>query len=136
MEDRTAELLKKCKEAGYEKVAIFCADERVPESVELEAVANKRNPEGRLSPMCWFGAWSRYKDENEKFQYVIEPHLVCCSPPRRDKVAGQVAEWPSIWRIGKDMSIKTGAAYGDTIKVRSSLMESLTAGFYDLAEVS
>lgn len=141
MEDRTAELLKKCKEAGYETVAIFISDPRVPESEKYEKTANTRSDEGRLSPLCWFGNWSSYKDENEEVQYVIEPHLVCCHPPRTDREGkgaegGMLARWPSIWRIGKEMSIRTGGAYGDTIKIRSSLMESLTAGFYDLGEVS
>ena len=141
MEDRTQELLKKCKEAGYETVAIFISDPRVPKSEEYEKEANRRNSDGRLSPLCWFGDWSSYKDENKEIQHVIEPHLVCCHPPQIDhpgegSEGGDIGRWPKIWRIGKEMSIRTGGAYGDTIKIRTSSMESLTAGFYDLGEIS
>lgn len=131
MENRTQELLKKCKEAGYEKVAIFCADERVPESVKYEKVANTRTG-GRLSPFCWFGNLENARDENDVLQFSLVPHLVCCHPPKRDKDG--LKEYPSIWRIGDEMSIRNGGACGDTIKIRDT--ESLTAGFYDLGEIS
>ncbi len=130
MEDRTQELLKKCKEAGYEQVAIFIYDPRVPESEGHEKTGS-----------VWFGEKEIYTDGDGRRQIRIVPHLVCCHPPQTDRPGkggegGDIARWPSIWRIGKEMSIKAGGACGDTIKIRTSLMESLTAGFYDLGEIS
>ncbi len=124
MENITQEFLKKCKEAGYEKVTIFIRDKRVP--------LTKRIKDG-----AYFGSYRPDDPEIEEY-----PHTVVCGCPEQlgtnPSLLGSV--WPKMWRIVKECGLTAGMQFGgfglgDAHNIQSYLREMLTAGYYDLNEM-
>lgn len=115
MTNETRELLVACREAGYETVAIFCEDKRVPESKNFK---NTSYPYHRGSL-----------------------RLVCGSPPQRDEPqqgaeGGVSGPWPKMWRIVKEQRLAhSGNGYGDCFPVCEDLMHTLTAGCYETKDI-
>ncbi len=114
--EKTQEFLEACKEAGYERVTIFVHDKRVPESVRIK----KESACGSY--------WGNGK-RGDPFR------VVCAAPPQRGAhhhLPG--VGWPKMWDIVKRTGLHpTGAGNGDAHNVLCP--ETLTAGYYDLAEV-
>ena len=114
--EKTGEFLQACKEAGYERVTIFVADKRVPDSVRIkgESVSGSYWGNGtKDGPFC----------------------VVCAAPQQRGShphLPGN--NWPKMWHIVKRTGLHpTGAGNGDAHNVLCPA--SLTAGYYDLAEL-
>ena len=118
MTDRTKELLKACKEAGYEQVALLVADERVPQSVKLKKETpyfyNTVTPPGKC------------------------PRLVCGFPNVRgvnEHTMGH--KYPKMWHIVRTQGLnRGGGGYGDCFPIEPALINELTPGFYDLTSLT
>ncbi len=115
--EKTEELLQACKEAGYERVTVFVADKRVPDSVRIKKESHR-------------GSYWGTGTGNEPFR------IVCAAPPQRGPhhhLPGN--NWPKMWSIVKRTGLHpSGAGNGDAHNVLCP--DSLTAGYYDLAELA
>ena len=116
LKEKTQELFAACKKAGYKHLTIFCANENVPESVEVE----------QSKSGYWVGG--------RPFLENNVPHLVCASPPQRGESSRLAVEnWPKIWEIVKDLKLNFhGAGYGDCFPIQPEMIGDLDAGYYDL----
>lgn len=113
----TKEFLRKCKEAGYEKVTIFVRNKNIP--------ATKKIKDGD-----WFGQWAK-NDDGEAIE-VYKHKVVCGHPEQRDEKG-----WPKMWGIVKDCGLTAGlqmggTGLGDAHDINRNLCEMLTAGYYEL----
>jgi len=123
MNERTKQLLLECKKAGYERVTIFIADKRVPDSVKIEKESTNRE---------YWGFGTRE-----------HPHKIVCGSPDvsgdcpglpTTKQDGTPHTWPAMWGVVKRSSDLRGGAgklNGHSIK-NTSLLD---AGYYDLSEI-
>jgi hypothetical protein len=124
MSDRTQEFLKKCKDAGYEKVTIFVSDNRVPISKKIEKESNGTY-------------WGR------SFVPPPEPpfKVVCGCPERLGKCPGLPRNiWPKMWAIVKELGLTAGLSFGgfgsgDSHDINPVFVPDLKAGYYDLSEI-
>ena len=117
--EKTEEVLQACKEAGYERVTIFVADWRVPDSVRIKS--------GSLVP----GAGSYWGRGTRS-----EPHQVVCAAPEQRGTHHSLPgnNWPKMWAIVKKLGLhNAGSGSGDGHDVLCPA--ALTAGYYDLAEL-
>ncbi len=113
--EKTHELLRKCKDAGYERVAIFIRDKRIPKTTKMKDGG-------------WFGLGT-----------VKYPYKVVCGYPEKlgshPDLPGEI--WPKMWQILKDCGLLAGlffggAGLGDAHDIHPCFIEDLTAGYYDL----
>ena len=130
MNEETKEFLQECKKAGYEFVAICCKDKRVPISVKLEKVGERKYSN---QPSCG-SYWGQYfREEDGKKIETHPPTVVCAAPNRRD--TGK----PAIWDICKNSSLTAaldwgGLGCGESHQIRPN--HNLERGCYDLKEVA
>lgn len=118
--NKTKEFLKKCKEAGYEKVTIFIRDKRVPFTTKIK--------DGE-----WFGQYRKLEDGTVIEQYKHK--VVCGCPPQRGshpELPG--GSWPKMWAIVKELglSVGRGGGFGDSHDIHPDLCGLLTPGYYEL----
>ena len=137
--ERTTEFLNECKKAGYEKITIFIADERVPCSVFLRKFntgwnidEDGINEHGRFVPKKGYvaGWWGKGNRD--------DPFKVVCGHPEKIGPHPQykTLNWPAIWGIVKRLGLNHGGGgHCDGHDVNDIAVEELTAGFYDLAEM-
>lgn len=114
---KTQELLKKCKEAGYEKITIFIRNKNIPATMKIK--------DG-----IWFGQ-NAIMDDGQIME-VYKHKVVCGYPEQRDK-----DNWPKMWGIVKDCGLTVGFnmggfGLGDAHDVHPMFCEELTAGYYEL----
>ena len=121
--EKTEEFLQACKEAGYERVTIFIADKRVPDSVRIK----------KGSGGSYWGFGPPDSLVNPKFK------IVCGAPGRtgpHPQLKGNI--WPAMWGIVKRIELNShgnGSGDGHDVGELYSKYTPLTAGYYDLAEL-
>jgi len=119
MTKKTRELLLKCKQAGYEKVTIFIRNPQVPLSM-------------RLKNGFWFGFFT------PKAPYKV----ICGHPEQIGMVEGKGdKDHPKMWEIVKQCGLTAGLKFGglgtgDAHEITPYLIETLTAGYYELSDLS
>ena len=124
--EKTEEFLQACKEAGYERVTIFVADKRVPDSVRIKKGSCTNGP-------GWY--WGTGAPTG--------PFRVVCGAPEQRGVHATLKNvdgqpkmgWPKMWEIVHRLDLHNrGAGSGDGHDVLCPAL--LTAGYYDLSELA
>ncbi|GAF85116.1 unnamed protein product [marine sediment metagenome] len=129
MNEETRELLLECKKAGYEFVAICCMDKRVPISVKLEKVGERKYSNMPSGGSYWGESAVQNKGDTPRYP----PTVVCAAPNRRD--TGR----PAIWDICKNSTLTAaldwgGLGCGESHQIRPN--HNLDRGCYDLKELA
>lgn len=112
--NKTKEFLKKCKEAGYERITIFIRDKRIPATMEIKDGAY----------------WGEIAN--------APPKVICGHPPQRGTHPDLPGDkWPKMWGIVKEFGLTAGLSFGgfglgDAHDIHPALCGLLTAGYYDL----
>lgn len=137
---KTQEFLKACRKAGYERVTIFIHDIRVPDSCMIRKASTgwaadedglRKNPDtGKIvfAP--------NHKVVNCKGTYWgwgrgFNPFKIVCGAPNKLSSNGK----PAMWNIVSTIDLhNAGAGHGNGHDVLCPA--SLTAGYYDLAELA
>ena len=114
MTDKTKELLRQCKEAGYEIVTVLVRDEKVPLSEKLKSGA-------------WFGDMPLSED------LPNTPIKAICGYPERIDTKG----WPEMWSIIRSCGLTAGLEYdglgnSDSMNIHPVFLNDLTPGCYEL----
>lgn len=118
LKEKTVELLKELKNAGYETVAIFCRDPRCP--VSMEILDGEYFGDGQANPVTG---------------KVHNPYRCVCAHPETIGEDGR----PKIWAIMHRLGLTAGQRYGgdsyrDSKIVLGSIRHLLDEGFYDLSK--
>ena len=120
MNEKTQQFLAECKKAGYERVAIFVRDKRVPQTTKFKSGV-------------WFG------DEPRPQDLPNTPINVVCGYPEQlgEHFIYPGSDWPKMWTIVKECELVAGLQFGgfglgDAHNVRPHLRDALTKGYYDL----
>ncbi len=140
MTDETLEFLQECKKAGYERVTIFIADERLPISVKirkdntgLELDDDGINSKGQYCPKN--GRMSHYWGHGtDSFPFKV----VCASPERKGPHPQyrHKDKWPAIWGIVKRLDLNHyGGGNLDGHDIGAHAVPLLDAGYYVLSEI-
>lgn len=129
MNEETREFLLECKNAGYEFVAICCVDKRVPISVKLEKVGERKYSNWPSGGSYWGESFTR---KESGLPPMYPPKVVCATPYRRD--TGR----PAIWNICKNSTLIAGLDFGglgcgESHEIRRD--HNLERGCYDLKEL-
>lgn len=114
--EKTQEFLEACRAVGYERVTIFVADKRVPDSVLI-----KKESEG--------GYWGRGGPGS--------PYKVVCGAPARTGPHPMLGgdNWPAMWGVVRRLGLNSrGGGNRDAHDICETSL--LTAGYYDLAELA
>ena len=115
MTETTQEFLAECKKAGYERIAIFIKDERVPASMLYSPKYQRKSTQSPLGV------------------------VVSADPPRKGPHPGYKTKdrYPAIWGIVKRLSLNpSGAGFDQNHHIADSLTILLTPGYYDLSELN
>lgn len=129
MNEETREFLLECKKAGYEFVAICCMDKRVPISVKLEKVGERKYSKWPSLGTYWGESGVANKGDTPRYP----PTIVCATPNRRD--TGR----PAIWDICKNSTLVAGLDFGglgcgESHEIRRG--HNLECGCYELKDVN
>ena len=148
MNERTKELLLECKKAGYERVTIFVADKRVPDSIRIRKGSTGWNADENgmfeIDDIMKFCPKENYRGTYWGRGPLEEYSKVICGAPDRSgpcpelpdkKPDGTSHTWPAMWGIIKNSEfVKSGFGSGNGHEVDSR--GTLDAGYYDLSEVA
>ena len=111
MKDETQNLLDKLKEAGYEKVSIFTADKRVPDSM------------GHTE-----GQWKGLGTDREPYRLIsATPHLT-----EEPDGKGVPKIWGIMHELWPDADNNFGGGQGDCHTIPKRAWGVLDAGYYEL----
>ena len=111
MNETTQNLLNECKLAGYTHVSIGMKDKRVPSSLDIEWIGDRKYKTmsgGHISSSAGLytgGAPCRDLNGNQT-GWLVRPHVVCAWPKMRQ--TGR----PAIWDILKNSPLTAGLPYG------------------------
>ncbi len=144
--EKTEEFLRACKEAGYERVTIFVHDKRVPDSCMIRESSTgwKADEDGlRENPHTGKIEFSlNPKIINTRGSYWGmgrggSPFKIVCGSPARTAINPRLSgnkSCPAMWKIVHKLGLNyRGAGHGEGHDVLCPA--SLTAGYYDLAEL-
>ncbi len=132
MTGKTKELLLELKEVGYEKVAIFVHDKRIPISVQVREGSTGRKidddgiqDDGKFYPKRLFQGthWGHGTD-------MCPFRVISATPKQLDNES-----WPKIWGIVRKLNFSDGNGSGDSIAITPNRVKLLTAGYYDLKNI-
>jgi hypothetical protein len=144
MLEKTKELLRACKKAGYERVTIFVADKRVPDSARIRKTStgwdidedgmflNENTDEMKFCPKKTPGSLhGQYWGTGGR---TTPFKVICAAPALFGECKGKRgAKWPKIWDIARSLGLSSGPGNGQGIAVDSSSV--LNEGYYDLSEL-
>lgn len=147
MTEETKKLLLECKKAGYERVTIFVADKRVPDSVRIRKGSTGWNADEdgmfKIDGIMKFVPKEGYSGSYwGRRPLDLYSKIICGAPDisgdcpglPTHKTDGTSHTWPAMWGIIKNSEFVRGG-YGSGNSHQVDCCGTLDPGYYDLSEI-